>query len=86
MSAPQPVDMEAAILGFVRSHFGGTDIDVLTPLFTSGTIDSFGVLELIAFLEETFGVQIDPSVHELHQFDTIAKCAALVASRQRPQA
>jgi acyl carrier protein len=45
------------------------------------------VLELIAFLEETFGVDIDPGRHELTDFDTVGKIATLVAtlrSTQRP--
>jgi acyl carrier protein len=45
------------------------------------------VLELIAFLEETFGVDIDPGLHELTDFDTAGKIATLVAtlrSTQRP--
>jgi acyl carrier protein len=45
------------------------------------------VLELIAFLEETFGVDIDPRRHELTEFDTVGKIATLVAtlpSTQRP--
>jgi len=75
--------MEETILVFVREQFkasvGKTNVGRDTPLFSTGIIDSFGVLELIAFLEETFGVEIDPARHELHEFDTAAKVAALVA-------
>jgi acyl carrier protein len=49
-------------------------------LFTSGVLDSFGVLEIIAFLEDTFGVVIDTSRHELIQFDTINDMEKLVLS------
>jgi acyl carrier protein len=76
--------MEDAILRFVRDHFkasiGVRTIGPATPLFTTGIIDSFGVLELIAFLEDTFGVEIDPARHELVEFDTAEKIAALVAA------
>jgi acyl carrier protein len=75
--------MEEAILAFVREQFkasiGTARVDRDTPLFSSGIVDSFGVLELIAFLEDRFGVEVDPSRHELHEFDTAAKAAALVA-------
>ena len=43
----------------------------------------FGVLELMAFLEDTFHITIDSSRHELHEFDTIEKIVALV-ERCRP--
>jgi acyl carrier protein len=76
--------MEDAILRFVRDHFkasiGVRTIDPTTPLFTTGIVDSFGVLELIAFLEDSFGVAIDPTQHELGDFDTVEKIAALVAA------
>jgi acyl carrier protein len=53
-----------------------------SPLFSSGIIDSFGVLELIAFLEETFQVNIDTSQRELSEFDTIAKIDHLITQLQ----
>ena len=74
--------MDQIILRFVRERFrasiGRTPIG-LTPLFSTGIVDSFGVLELIAFLEETFGVEIDPARHDINEFDTIGKITSLVA-------
>lgn len=54
-----------------------------TPLFSSGIIDSFGVLELIAFLEESFGVDIDPARHDLSEFDTVDKIVSLIGRLQQ---
>lgn len=48
------------------------------PLISSGIVDSFGVLEVMAFLEDTFGVTIDPSRHELTEFETVNRIAAVV--------
>lgn len=67
-----------------RAALGSRGLDDDTPLFSSGIVDSFGVLELMAFLEETFGVDIDPGRHELAEFDTVGKIAALVARLQGP--
>ena len=76
--------MEDEILRFVRDQFkasvGTRTLGLTTPLFSTGIIDSFGVLELIAFLEDQFDVTIDPVQHELLEFDTAEKIAALVAS------
>jgi acyl carrier protein len=75
--------MDQIILRFVSEQFkasiGRTAIGPDTPLFSTGIVDSFGVLELIAFLEETFGVDIDPARHDILEFDTIEKISALVA-------
>ena len=74
--------MEEKILEFVRGQFkasmGSRPIGPDTALFSTGIVDSFGVLELIAFLEDTFGVDIDPARHELLEFDTASEIAALV--------
>jgi acyl carrier protein len=79
---------EETIRAFLRDRFrasiGSRPLDPDTPLFSSGIVDSFGVLELIAFLDDTFGVNIDPARHELAEFDTISKIAALVTRLQRP--
>jgi acyl carrier protein len=79
------------ILAFLERNFrtslAGRCVEADTLLFSTGIVDSFGVLELIAFLEETFGVDIDPRRHELTEFDTVGKIATLVAtlpSTQRP--
>ena len=74
--------LEEALLSFVRERFkasiGRTTLGPDTPLFTTGVVDSFGVLEVIAFVEHAFQVEIDLSVHELGDFDTTRRIAALV--------
>jgi len=74
--------MTETIRAFLQDRFraaiGAKPLDVDSPLFSSGIVDSFGVLELIAFLDETFGVDIDPARHELAEFDTIGKIVELV--------
>jgi acyl carrier protein len=78
---------EDRIRAFVETKFrpraSGQPFDDDTPLFSSGIVDSFGVLELIAFLEDAFGIDIDTNEHELREFDTIRKIAGLVASMSK---
>lgn len=38
------------------------------------------MLEVIAFLEETFGIDIDLARHDLAEFDTVGKIVTLVAA------
>jgi len=82
-SGVRPVGVEdRAILDFVRQHFaaalGTTRLDADTPLFSSGLVDSFGVLELIAFIEETFQVRIELSAHPIEDFDTVDTIVRLI--------
>ena len=74
--------MQEQILEFLRGSFraslGARPLTADTPLFSSSIVDSFGVLELITYLEQAFGVDIDPARHELSEFDTVHKIVALV--------
>jgi acyl carrier protein len=53
-----------------------------TPLRTSGILDSMATLNLVTFLEETFGITIDAHETGIDQFDRIADIAALVAQKK----
>jgi acyl carrier protein len=55
---------------FRRSIPGGV-LRLDEPLISSGIVDSFGVLEVIAFLEDTFHVTIDPARQDLLDFETV---------------
>lgn len=76
--------MHDTILTFVKDRFrpSGGNIDSNTPLFSGGIIDSFGLLELIVFLENTFAVTIDPGAHEMEEFDTVDKIVTLISRLQ----
>jgi acyl carrier protein len=53
-----------------------------TPLRTSGILDSMSTLNLVTFLEQTFGITIDAHETGVDNFDRIDTIAALVASKQ----
>jgi acyl carrier protein len=80
--------MNTGIRQFIETKFRpgarGAAFDDDTPLFSSGIVDSFGVIELIAFLEEAFKIDVDLSRHELGDFDSVKKIEQLVASLQSP--
>ena len=71
-----------AIVDFIRTRLlrpGAPVPGEDDPLFSNGRIDSFGVLELIAFLEERYGIVIDTAKHHIMDFDTLRKVAHVVA-------
>ena len=76
------MDPRETIAGWLQARFRatlrGSALAFDAPLISSGVIDSFGVLEVIAFLEDTFGITIDPNHHELTEFETVDRIAALV--------
>jgi acyl carrier protein len=81
---------QETVTTFLKTRFhtslpSGGELGADAPLFSSGIVDSFGVLELIAFLEDTFQISIDTARHELTEFDSVNRIVGLV-ERARPPA
>jgi len=51
-------------------------------LISSGLIDSFSLVDLGLFVEDTFGVRLDDSELNAATFDTLAQLAALIQQRR----
>ncbi len=50
-------------------------------LISSGLIDSFSLMDLALFVEDTFGVQIDDTELNADTFDTLNALAELIQAR-----
>ena len=53
------------------------------PLISSGIIDSFNMVDLAVYAEDTFGVHLDNIDLNADRFDTLDQLAELIASRMR---
>lgn len=51
-------------------------------LISSGLIDSFSLMDLALFVEDTFGVRIEDTELNVETFDTLPQLASLIESRQ----
>ncbi|MBA4383485.1 MAG: hypothetical protein C0410_01995 [Anaerolinea sp.] len=51
------------------------------PLISSGLIDSFSLVDMALFVEDTFNVHLDDSELNKDVFDTLDQLAELVVSR-----
>jgi acyl carrier protein len=49
-----------------------------SPLFTSGVIDSFALIELLAFLESDLNVEIDIADLDIEKLDTVNSIVKLI--------
>jgi acyl carrier protein len=56
-----------------------------TPLQTSGILDSLAVLQVAAFLEARFGVELDVYDTGIERFNRVDDIAACVAKKRAPQ-
>jgi acyl carrier protein len=60
-------------------------IGPVEPLISSGLIDSFHLVDLALFVEETFRVRLDDTELNAQTFDTLARLAEIIRTRQGPQ-
>ena len=84
------IDAQSTIRTFVIENFlFGEDTGELganDSFIDEGIIDSTGVLELVAFLEETFGIEIKDDEMTLANLDSSEKAAAFVLSKSEAAA
>jgi len=52
------------------------------PLISSGLIDSFSLMDLALFVEDTFGVRIEDTELNANTFDNLTQLASLIESRK----
>ncbi|HXQ37159.1 MAG TPA: acyl carrier protein [Anaerolineales bacterium] len=53
------------------------------PLISSGLIDSFSLMDVALFVEDTFSVRIEDTELNANTFDNLTQLASLIESRQR---
>lgn len=72
--------IQAKVRAFVTSNFyvGSQGIGDDDSLVDSGIVDSTGVLELIVFLEEEFGIEVADGEVVSENLGSIARAAAFV--------
>ena len=71
-----------AVKAFIVSEFvtsgGGEVITDESKLIELGIIDSMGVMKLIAFIEETFSITVNPADLMPENFETLDTISALI--------
>ena len=69
---------------FIREKFDIGDAPDFTNdvhLFNEGFVDSFGAVEIIHFVEETFGIEITQRDITLYPMNTVSEIAEVVESK-----
>lgn len=80
---------EEQLRGYILKNFMYSgDAAELTddlPLFDRGIIDSTGVLDLVAFIEESFAVQVADAEMLPQNFATVSAIATYLRSKTEPK-
>ena len=79
------MDIAATIRKFVQESFlfssGGKDFNDQVSFMESGLVDSTGVLEIIQFIEETFGIAVADEELIPGNLDSVENLASFVGRK-----
>jgi len=79
-------EIAAKVRGFITSNFYVASPEALSDeasLLDQGLVDSTGVLEIIGFLEDSFGVKVADDEMIPDNLDSIARIAAFVERKSQ---
>jgi acyl carrier protein len=79
------MDIKQQVRTFILTNFYVSDASALTDdtsLLDQGIVDSTGVLEVISFLETTFGIQVLDEEMLPDNLDSIGRITAFVAKKK----
>ena len=79
-------DIKAAVKTFILNEYlPGEDPAALTDttaLMTTGILDSIAILKVVTFLENQFGITIEPHEAVVENLNTLSDIARLVISKK----
>ncbi len=80
------MSIQSKIRNFILTNYLFTDdetkLENSASLIQAGTLDSTGVLELIAFVEESFGIQVADEEMVPANLDSVNSIVAFLARKQ----
>ncbi|HEX4696188.1 MAG TPA: acyl carrier protein [Candidatus Udaeobacter sp.] len=81
-----PEDIKSTVKTFILSEYlPGEDPAALTdttPLVTTGILDSIAILKVVAFLENQFGIVIQPHEAIVENLNTLSDIERFVVSKK----
>ena len=71
------------IISEVNPDLGLTEIGDDEPLIEAGIVDSLGVLKIMSFLDEAFGIDLSSEEIKLDNFKTVRTICSLVEKQSQ---
>jgi acyl carrier protein len=80
-----PAEIEQFIVTELAQGRGITALDPLDNLLTKGIVDSHGVMELVGFLEERYGISVDDADLTPENFESLNSIQGFVERKRDGQ-
>jgi acyl carrier protein len=75
--------VDTTIITYLRGRFPALEaVNEETPLLSSGAVDSLGILDLMMFLADEFGIALEDDDFTPDNLETPGRLAALVVRKQ----
>ncbi len=81
-ATPDHDELAAALLAMINAEVSldpSEEVVADTDLLLTGLVDSLGVVQIVSWLEDRLGIEIDPSEVVLENFQTVEQMLAFVA-------
>ena len=79
-------EIKEAVKSYIcENHLANEDsqeVSETTPLITSAILNSLSTLELVSFLEDTYGIDIEAHEVGIHNLNTLEAIAKFVESKR----
>ena len=71
------------IFQYIRTKYDSPSLKKDDYLFTSGVIDSFGIVELVSDLEGQYGIRLEAQDLKKENLETVNAIARLIAAKKQ---
>ncbi|WP_329148527.1 acyl carrier protein [Streptomyces sp. NBC_01456] len=75
-------DIVKTVRGFISEHVRDTELTDDHDIFATGSVSSLFAVQLVMWVERTFGVAVQPTDLDIENFRTVNDVARFVVSRQ----
>lgn len=83
------IEVQQKLRAFINENFlfgqGTDDLSDTDSLIDGGVIDSTGILQLVAFVEQEFGIHVQDDEFIPQNLDSVAMISAFVESKREPE-
>jgi acyl carrier protein len=78
--------LETFVLTELRGGLGRRSLAPDDDLIAQGIVDSLGLMQLVSFVEDSFGIEVADEDLVIENFQTLARLERFIETKRRPAA
>ncbi len=73
--------IDERLLTYINTEVASETVDVETDLLLTGAVDSIGVMRITQWMEDEYGLDVDPLEVTLANFQTVQRMLAFIQTK-----